>query len=135
MKSGEHFLLSVPVVGWVLAAVSERYSSRQLAALAAYGLGLGVLIDLDHFVLARLRVGDWRHARNCLRNPERVVFDQSNLFQGTGGMANARILSHVLLGGVLTGLAARVSRPLGVLTAAVLYFHVLADLLRDNRIL
>lgn len=135
MKSGEHFLVSIPVVGAVLASISERYSPRQLAALAVYGLGLGILIDLDHFVLARLRVGDWRHAWNCLRDPKRVFFDQANLFQGTGTMANARILSHVFLGGVLTTLATRRSRPVALLTALVLYFHVLADLLRDNRVL
>lgn len=132
MKSGEHFLVSVPVVGAVLAAVRERYSPRRLAGLAVYGLGLGVLIDLDHFVLARLRVGDWRHARNCLRDPSRVFFDQANLFQGTGEMASLRLLSHVLLGGTLTALTARRSRPVALLTAVVLYGHVLADLLRDN---
>lgn len=135
MKSGEHFLVSIPVVGAVLTVVSERYSPRQLAVLAVYGLGLGVLIDLDHFVLARLRVGDWRHVRHCLRNPKRVFFDQENLFRGTGKMANLRVLSHVILGGVLTALAACVSRPVAALTAMVLYFHVLADLLRDNRVL
>lgn len=134
MKSGEHFLLSVPVVGVVLATVSKRYSRRQLTVLAAYGLGLGVLIDLDHFLLARLRVGDWRHVRECLKNPERVFFDQENLFEGTGGMASLRILSHVVLGGVLTALSALVSRPVALLTASVLYIHVLADLLRDNRV-
>ncbi len=134
MKSGEHFLLSVPVVGVVLATVSERYSCRQLTVLAVYGLGLGVLIDLDHFVLARLRVGDWRHLRNCLKNPERVFFDQENLFDGTGEMASPRILSHVILGGVLTALTACVSRPVALLTGAVLYVHVLADLLRDNEV-
>ena len=131
MKSGEHFLLSVPVVGWVLARVEGR-SPRRLAALAVYGLGLGVLIDLDHFVLALLRVGDWHHLVDCLRNPKRVFFDQENLFAGTGGMASLRILSHVLLGGVLVALARRVSRPVGALTGSVLYTHVLADLLRDN---
>lgn len=134
MKSGEHFLLSVPVVGWVLAAIGDRYSSRQRAALAGYGLGLGVLIDLDHFLLARLRVGDWRHARNCLRNPKRVFFDQKNLFEGTGGMANLRLLSHVLIAGPLTVLTGLIDRRLGILTGAVLYVHVLADLLRDNDI-
>lgn len=135
MKSGEHFLVSVPVVSAVLGSVAERYSPGQLAALAVYGLGLGVLIDLDHFALARLRVGDWRHARDCLRHPKRVVFDQDNLFSGTGRLANLRLLSHVLLSGVLTALASSVSHPAGRLTAVVLYFHVLADLLRDNRIL
>lgn len=134
MKSGEHFLLGVPVVGIVLKTVSGRYSSRRLAALAAYGLGLGVLIDCDHFVLARLRVGDWRHLRECLENPKRVFTDQENLFEGTGEMASLRILSHVILGGVLTAVWSRVSRPVALLTAAVLYVHVLADLLRDNEV-
>jgi uncharacterized membrane protein len=133
MKSGEHFLISLPVVGYVLARMDER-SPRRLAALALYGLGIGVLIDCDHFVLARLRVGDWHHLIDCVRNPKRVFFDQKNLFAGTGGMASLRILSHVVLGGVLVALARRVSRPVAALTVAVLYTHVLADLLRDNDI-
>jgi hypothetical protein len=133
MKSGEHFLLTVPVVGCVLARAEER-STRRLVVLAAYGLGLGVLIDLDHFVLARLRVGDWRHLTDCLRNPKRVFTDQEHLFDGVGEMAGLRILSHVLVGGALVALARRVGRPVEVLTATVLYVHVLADLLRDNEI-
>ena len=134
MKSGEHFLLSLPVVGWVLAAIGDRFSPRQRAALAGYGVGLGVLIDLDHFVLARLRVGDWRHVRNCLRDPKRVFFDQDNLFEGPGEMANLRLLSHVFIAGPLTVLTGLLDRRLGILTGAVLYVHVLADLLRDNDI-
>ena len=134
MKSGEHFLLSIPTVGVVLSKFRDRYSSRRLAALAAYGVGLGVLIDLDHFVLARLRVGDWRHTTAVLRHPKRVFTDQEHLFEGTGGMANLRLLSHVVLAGVLAGLWWLVSRPVAVLTGAVLYVHVLADLLRDNGI-
>lgn len=133
MKSGEHFLLTVPVVGAVLARAEER-SPRRLAALAAYGLGLGVLIDLDHFVLARLRVGDWHHLTDCLRDPKPVFVDQEHLFDGTGEMASLRILSHVLVGGVLIALARRVRRPVAALTKSVLYVHVLADLLRDNEI-
>jgi hypothetical protein len=133
MKSGEHFLLSVPVVGAVLARTNER-SPRRLAALTVYGLGLGVLIDLDHFVLARLRVGDWRHLIDCFRHPTRVFTDQEHLFDGAGEMASLRILSHVVLGGVAVALARRVSRPVAALTGAVLYTHVLADLLRDNDI-
>ncbi|WP_049898423.1 hypothetical protein [Halococcus agarilyticus] len=134
MNSGEHFLLSVPVVGRVLAAIGDRYSPRQRAALAGYGLGLGVLIDLDHFVLARLRVGDWRHVRNCLRDPKRVFFEQDSMFAGTGEMAKLRLLSHVVIAGPLTVLTGRIDRRLGVLTGAILYVHVLADLLRDNEI-
>lgn len=133
MKSGEHFLLSVPVVGWVLARTDER-SPRRLAALVAYGLGLGVLIDLDHFVLARLRVGDWHHLTDSLRDPKRVFVDQENLFEGTGEMASLRLLSHVLIGGALIAIARRVSGPVGKLTERVLFVHVLADLLRDNEI-
>lgn len=134
MKSGEHFLLSIPTVGIVLSKLRDRYSPRRLAVLAAYGIGLGVLIDLDHFVLARLRVGDWRHTIEVLRHPTRVFTDQDNLFEGTGEMRILRLLSHVIIGGVLTGLWWVVSRPVAAMTAIVLYVHVLADLLRDNEI-
>lgn len=132
MKSGEHFLISIPVVGVALTKLREHYSSRQLGLLGVYGVGLGVLIDLDHFVLARLRVGDWRHTWEVLRNPTRVFTDQETLFEGTGEMASLRILSHVVIGGALTWLWSRVSRPVAFLTGVVLYFHVFADLLRDN---
>ena len=48
------------------------------------------------------------------------------------GLEHLRILSHVAIGGVLVGVLVVLWPPVAVFTAVVLYFHVLADLLRDN---
>ena len=131
MQSKEHFLLSLPTTALALVPAARRYSARELAVLACYGVGLGVFIDLDHFVLARVHVGDWRHLRDCLRDPVGAFTDQEGMFEGLG-MARQRLVSHLLIGGVLTLVTGLVDRAVAVLTAAVLSVHVLADVLRDR---
>jgi hypothetical protein len=134
MQSSEHLLVSVPVTGLSLAAVREQCSRVDLVALGLYGVGLGVFIDLDHFLLARLYAGDWYHLTEALADPVGSLTDQGDIFDGIRDMREQRLLSHVLLGGALIGVTRRLSRPWGFVTAVVLYCHLLCDLIRDNRI-
>jgi hypothetical protein len=134
MRSSEHFLASVPVVALVLVSLGEQYDRVRLAFLGVYGLALGVGIDFDHFLLARLYAGDWRHLRYLLRNPIAAVTEQEAIFEDVRDMTLQRLLSHVLLSGALIGSTKRVSGSLGFTTAVVLYWHLLCDLLRDNQL-
>lgn len=134
MQSSEHFLASIPATAAALAVVRSQCSRIRLVLLGAYGLALGVFIDLDHFLLARFYAGDWRHLRYVLRNPIDAFGEQEAIFDDIRDMTLQRLLSHVLLAGVLIGLTNRFSRPLGVVTTVVLYCHLVCDLLRDNRI-
>jgi len=133
MRSSEHFLASVPVVALALTSLRDQCGRVRLAVLGVYGLALGVGIDFDHFLLARLYAGDWRHLRYLLRNPIAAVTEQEGIFEDVRDMTLQRLLSHVLLGGALIGLTKRASGALGLVTTVVLYWHLLCDLLRDNR--
>lgn len=102
------------------------------ALVGVYATAAGVLIDLDHFVVARVNTGSWRAARYCLGNPRAVFFDQGSIFrEGEVGVLK-RLLSHVLIAGALVGALAVVLPYLAVVTAVSLYVHLLADLLWDN---
>ncbi|WP_458205746.1 hypothetical protein [Haladaptatus sp. NG-SE-30] len=132
MYSREHFVIGVGVSGLLLVPLSGRFSTPLLAVLFVYGVLLSVFIDLDHFVLTRFRTGDWRHLRACLASPADAFSDQDQVFEDIDDMEPERILSHMILGGLLVGGLAVVSQPVAVFTAVVLYAHILADLLRDN---
>lgn len=134
MQSKEHFLVSVPVTGATLLAVRRRCRRHDLAVLGVYGVLLGVFIDLDHFLIARLRTGGWHHLRESVRDPVGAFATQEAIFDDVRDMEDERLLTHVLFGGVLVGATRVVSRPLGFVTAVVLYCHLVCDLLRDNRI-
>jgi hypothetical protein len=135
MYSREHFVIGLVVSGLLLVPLVGRFEPLLLAGLFVYGVLLSVFVDLDHFVLTRLRTGDWRHLRACLANPTDAFGDQDWVFEDVDDMEHERILSHVLLGGVLVGVLVLVWPPVAVFTAVVLYAHVLADLLRDNGVL
>ncbi|WP_227353749.1 hypothetical protein [Haladaptatus salinisoli] len=132
MYSREHFVIGAAVSGLLLVPLSDRFSTPLLAVLFTYGVLLSVFVDLDHFVLTRFRTGDWHHLRACLADPPAAFGDQDWVFEDIDDMEHERILSHVLLGGLLVGGLAVLSPAVAVFTAVVLYFHVLADLLRDN---
>lgn len=124
-------VVSAPLVVWLWpdAGLATR------VALWACGVGLSVVVDLDHFLVARLVVGDWRHLRRVLAQPTDVLWDQSWIFPAEDFLVVERLLSHTLLGGALVAGAWSVSPTFAIYSAVVLYVHVLADLLRDTGLL
>lgn len=99
--------------------------------LVAYAVVLGVGIDFDHFLVARLNTGEWTAVRRCLRDPRIVFADQNQIFN-TGDVGTLRrLLSHVVLGGLAVGLLLVFDVFLAVFTAVVLYTHLLSDLVWD----
>lgn len=130
MKSGSHAAISLVVAGLALALTDPPLSTPVVVAVA---LVAGVLIDLDHFVLAARRTGGLAAVRRCLRDPKIVVFDQSRIFEdGEVGMVE-RLLSHVVIGGVAVPLCWLSSPYLAGLVGVTVYVHVLADLVADSR--
>lgn len=99
--------------------------------LIAYATALGILIDLDHFVVARYKTGSWDAVRFCLGNPIAVFTDQDRIFEEGDVGVLSRLLSHLLIGGVLVSILALESVPLAVLTAFVLYVHLVCDVAWD----
>jgi|AntRauTorcE11898_2_1112593.scaffolds.fasta_scaffold18478_3 hypothetical protein len=129
MYSSHHATLSVLAGVALLPFVSTGLGP---VGLVAYAVVLGVGVDFDHFLIARYNAGDWATLRACLANPRRVFFSQDELFEpGEVGVLQ-RLLTHVVLGGVVvTVLLAGGLVDLAVVSAVVLYVHVLADLVWD----
>lgn len=113
-------------------------------ALAAAAVALltaaGVLIDLDHFVVARLVRGDWANARRAVADPRAAIVDQSGLFGPGDVRALQRLLSHALIAPVAIAAAwaygdavgtAATAPAAALAMAVVLYLHVLTDLIWD----
>lgn len=96
-----------------------------------YAAVVGVGIDFDHFLVARLNTGEWTAVRRCLRDPRIVFTDQNAIFEEGDVGTLRRLLSHVVLAGLaVVGLLA-VDVFLAVFTAVVLYAHLLSDLVWD----
>ncbi|WP_254536127.1 hypothetical protein [Halomarina litorea] len=135
MKSAEHATIGV-VVSTVGVALMRSRSLPRRAVLWVYGVLLSVFIDLDHFVIARDRTGDWSILRRCLRDPVWAFTEQDEVFSDLEEDIDfERLVSHAVLGGLLTAGWYLVSPVVAVYTAVVLYFHVLADVVREAELL
>ncbi|WP_408960075.1 hypothetical protein [Natrinema sp. 74] len=119
----------------LLSPVTLAGYSIPTAVVVAYGTAVGVFIDLDHFLIARRKTGDWTAVRFCLANPGAAIGDQSRIFEPGDVGVLSRLLSHVVIAGVVVPALTLVSVPLAVLTGAVLYAHLLADLVWDLQLL
>lgn len=99
------------------------------AFLLTYAAALGTAVDLDHFLIARLRAGDWRHLRFAASNPRAAFVDQEEIFEEGDVGALTRLLSHALIGGVAVVVLVGLDPVLALVSAVVLYVHVVCDLL------
>ena len=133
MESLEHFVIGSVAAALALVPLAERFSIPVLLVLFAVGVVLSVLIDLDHFVLARLRVGDWRHLRRVLGDPTNALSGQGWIFEGVE-LERERLASHLVVGIVLVGIGAALNPAAGAFLAAVIAVHVVCDVLRDREI-
>ncbi|WP_436347940.1 hypothetical protein [Natronorubrum sp. FCH18a] len=99
--------------------------------LVVYGTAVGVFIDVDHLLIARFKTGTWDAVRFCLANPVAAVADQARIF-GPGDVGVlSRLLSHLLIIGVVVPALALSSVSLAILTGIVLYVHLVCDVVWD----
>ncbi|MEY7847627.1 hypothetical protein AB7C87_00265 [Natrarchaeobius sp. A-rgal3] len=90
-----------------------------------------MFVDLDHFLIARVKTGDWAAVRFCLANPIAAVVDQHRIFDRGDVGVLSRLLSHLVIVGVLVPLLALESVAFAILTGVVLYVHVVCDVAWD----
>jgi hypothetical protein len=128
MYSRHHAAISA-VVGLALAAADV--TSLAAVWLVAGAVLLGVFVDLDHFLIARLRTGSWEPLVRCLRNPRLALLDQDDIF-ATGAVGVwTRLVSHIVITVVLVAGLSVVDPALAVAAAAVLVAHILSDVVWD----
>lgn len=132
MKSAHHAILGAAASAVGITVLSGRYSLALLSVLWVYGVCLSVLIDLDHFLIARILVGDWSHLRRAVGNPLRALTDPEWVFPDLS-MAFERLLSHMLLGGGLVLTTLFIGPEVAVFTGGLLYLHIVADLIHEIR--
>ncbi|WP_331236568.1 hypothetical protein [Natronorarus salvus] len=132
MESLEHAAVGTVVSAFALALLRPVASPLRHVGLFVYGVALSVLVDLDHFLIARARTGDWSHLRAVLSDPVNGIYDQEWVFADMEGMARQRLASHLILGAVLVVGLRRRSPLLAAYTGVVLGAHVVCDLLRDT---
>ena len=128
MYSRNHALLSGVVGIIVVVGIPEP---QYPVLLWLYILTIGVIIDLDHFLIGRWNRGDWTNLWRCLQTPSRVIVNQQSIFDRGDIWRDQRLLSHLLIGGVLVGFLWLVNWHWALGTALVVYTHVLADLYSD----
>ncbi|MFD1587359.1 hypothetical protein ACFR9U_10210 [Halorientalis brevis] len=117
----------------VLAAVVVVLVEPPVSPLlvVGYGAALGVLVDLDHFLLARRNTGSWRATVAVVENPRLLLFEQEAIFEDGEVGAVRRLASHaVITVGLVAGLAP-VSSSLAIVTGVVLLGHILSDVVYD----
>jgi len=132
VNSHEHALGGLLTSVLLAGAFHSQFSPGGLAALVVYGVLLSVFIDLDHFLIVGVLDGELTTLRACLRDPVWAFTDQEAVFAEQSGLEVLRLLSHALIGGVLSVLFLVVSAPtLAVFTACVVAVHGVLDLLRD----
>jgi hypothetical protein len=133
VKSAEHAVVGGLVSVAAGVVLFEGVALPGLLAVVGYGVALSVFVDLDHFLITRAQVGDWRHLRLAVTNPRIGLVEQEKVFADVDDdLREVRLLSHHLVGGVLVAVLAAAGRTgLAVFSAVVLYAHVLGDYLRD----
>ena len=101
------------------------------AAVVAYGTAVGVLVDLDHFLISRYKTGTWDAVRFCLSHPTAALADQRRIFDPGDVGVLSRLLSHLLIAGLAVPGLALVDVTLAILTGVVLYVHLVSDVVWD----
>ncbi|MFB6180011.1 MAG: hypothetical protein ABEI77_09840 [Halorientalis sp.] len=99
--------------------------------VVAYAAALGVLVDLDHFLLARVNTGRWRATTNVIRNPQLLVFDQESIFETGEVGAVQRLESHVVITVVLVVGWLPIAPSLAIVSGVVLVGHIVSDVIWD----
>jgi len=94
---------------------------------------LGIFVDLDHFLIARVRTGDWEALVRCLRSPRIAFLDQDEIFQAGSVGAWPRLGTHVLVTAAVAGALAVVAPALAVAAGVVLAVHIGCDVAWDAR--
>lgn len=131
MYSRSHFVVSAAVGAAIAVAVGA--TPERTAFLVGYSAVVGTAIDADHFLLARLRAGDWRHLRFAVANPRAALLEQHRLFAPGDVGAFSRLTSHALIAGLVVVVLVPIDPSLALVSAVVLYVHLVCDLVADVR--
>ena len=127
MESIQHLKISI-ILSPIVALLSfESLQTPEFLAVSVFGILLGTLIDLDHFVVARILHGNWNELKRALNSPMKIMKDNFSVREQRIGNKN-RFISHlaILWAAQLTLF---LDPSLGLFTVSMLGSHVIADLI------
>jgi hypothetical protein len=131
VESYEHLLVSSvasPAAAWHLFGGAGPV----FAGMTLLGVAAGVLIDLDHFLVQRLRDGDWNHLRAALSSPLEVGTDNQSVLEDP--IPNwSRYLSHFIVLATVPAALHVLWAPLGAFLYLILGLHIACDIYRSWR--
>lgn len=126
MESINHFKISAILSPVAVAAIFGTGNPVTFLLLAIYGLSIGVMIDLDHFLWARYNHGHWNHLRDALNAPTTAMKENAEIMEGALGEQQI-YTSHFVILVLGTGIAYLGGANLAALTLIMLSSHILTD--------
>lgn len=131
METVEHLVASL-ITAPVAAAILFGVSGTVFVILTALGVAAGVLIDLDHFLIQRLRDGNWQHLEEALSNPGKVTTKNQEVLENP--IPNwSRYLSHFAILATVPAAASLIDSGLGTYLYVMFASHVGCDVFRSWR--
>ncbi|WP_414836580.1 hypothetical protein [Candidatus Nanohalococcus occultus] len=128
METYEHAAISAiaaPIAVWQIFGFSQHF-----VPLSLFGFFLGVFIDLDHFLVQRLRDGNWNHLKTAFSDVRTITTDNGAALEDR--IPNwSRYLSHFAILATAPVLFAAFSFRLAALTYTMLGAHIFCDIVRS----
>lgn len=128
--SKHHLLISVLVGGTI--GVFTTNSAIEIVIVVLYSGFVGVFIDLDHFLISRVKTGNWTALLNCIQTPIQSLFYQKGIFREGEVEPSERIVSHLVIIGGGVSILWFISKYWAFVSLVVLYMHLLTDSIADT---
>ncbi|MFB6145792.1 MAG: hypothetical protein ABEJ99_04800 [Candidatus Nanohaloarchaea archaeon] len=129
MEARDHFLISVLVSSIASALVFPRITVLALVA-AITGILAGVLIDFDHFIIARWKTGNWDYLTTSISDPVTAFARHKTILEDieTVVPSEERLLTHATLTAIAFTTLYFLSSETSLVVLASLTAHILSDI-------
>lgn len=127
MESIQHLKISVILSPMVAILSFDSLQTPEFFAVSFFGILLGSLIDLDHFLLARIIHGNWNELKRALNSPLQIMKDNYSVREQSIGNKN-RFISHLVILWSAQ-LLLLVNSEIGLFAVSMIGSHIITDLI------
>lgn len=127
MESINHLKISVILSPIIAILAFDSLQTPEFFAVSVLGILLGTLIDLDHFLIARILHGNWKELKRAFNSPLQIMKDNHSVREQKIGNKN-RFISHLAILWSAQ-LLLFVNPELGLFTVSMLGSHIITDLI------
>lgn len=87
--------LATPLMAAIVyGSLLEEINAFMLLLIFPIGIAAGTLVDLDHFLIARYRTGNWKALSKVVENPIYYLKNQSKIFSSQSVKRTDRSTTH-----------------------------------------